>query len=42
MRDFLREYRLWILIPILVVFVGILLLAWLGTGHSTGFDYSLF
>ena len=41
MRDFLREYRLWILIPILVV-VGIVLLALLGTGTGSAFDYPVF
>jgi ABC-type dipeptide/oligopeptide/nickel transport system permease subunit len=41
MRAFLREYWLWILIPILLVVVAILLLAWLGNGE-TGFDYTVF
>ena len=43
MKDFLKEYWLWILIPSLVVAVGILFLVMAGNSDSSSpFVYNIF
>jgi hypothetical protein len=44
MKNFLREFWLWILIPVVVVAVGILLLIFWGKGSesSNPFTYNVF
>jgi hypothetical protein len=42
LRAFLREYWLWILIPVLVVVVGILVLVLLAPRSNGGMVYDIF
>ena len=43
MKNFLRQYWLWILVPTLAVLAGVVLLIALGArAENTGFDYPIF
>lgn len=43
MKDFLKEYWLWIVVPFVVVVGGILVLFWMSGGdHASPFVYNVF